>query len=229
MSRPVRHVHENVGPGIIVIVVTGFTMAFGDAVVKYISSDFELPQIFVLRSLVAIPVLLGLLLFSHRPGTSCRDRSGGPAAQRAARADVGLLLRGPANPEPAWWRGPTTRGRCSLLLSALLIGERCGPEAMGGGSRRLHWRRRDPQAGNAGILLCHAAPDRLGAILCAGCDRHPRPLRRGRPLVLSSGPQSFAAGGLARWRRRPPRLGTDRIAKRRLSVSSRSLGDDGGS
>jgi drug/metabolite transporter (DMT)-like permease len=42
-------------------------MAFGDALVKHISADFTLPQIFVLRSLVAIPVLLGLLLFSHRP------------------------------------------------------------------------------------------------------------------------------------------------------------------
>jgi drug/metabolite transporter (DMT)-like permease len=65
-SRLLRHRPENVIVGVVVIVVTGFAMAFGDALVKDISADFTLPQIFVLRSLLAIPLLLGLLLSRPR-------------------------------------------------------------------------------------------------------------------------------------------------------------------
>jgi drug/metabolite transporter (DMT)-like permease len=129
MSRPVRHVHENVGPGIIVIVVTGFTMAFGDAVVKYISSDFELPQIFVLRSLVAIPVLLGLLLFSHRP-RDILPRSIGWTLLRSALLVLMWVFFCAALPilslpvvAGAYYTGPLF----IALLSALLIGEPVGP------------------------------------------------------------------------------------------------------
>jgi drug/metabolite transporter (DMT)-like permease len=65
--RPLSPAPENIALGVIVIVATGFAMAFGDALVKRISADFTLPQIFVLRSLVAIAILLGLLLARHRP------------------------------------------------------------------------------------------------------------------------------------------------------------------
>jgi len=44
-------------------------MAFGDALVKYVSTDFTLWQIYVLRSLVAIPILLALLLARRRPAS----------------------------------------------------------------------------------------------------------------------------------------------------------------
>lgn len=67
MSRPIRHIPENVASGVVVIVVTVFTMAFGDALVKYISADFTVSQIFVLRSLVAIPLSIALLLFKRQP------------------------------------------------------------------------------------------------------------------------------------------------------------------
>jgi len=67
MTKSIRRNPENVTLGVIVIVVTGFATSFGDALVKYISADFVLPQIFVLRSLLAIPLLLGLLLFRRCP------------------------------------------------------------------------------------------------------------------------------------------------------------------
>jgi drug/metabolite transporter (DMT)-like permease len=67
--RSAGHTQENIPLGIIVMVVTAFTMAFGDALVKYVSTDFTLWQIYVLRSLVAIPILLALLLVRRRPAS----------------------------------------------------------------------------------------------------------------------------------------------------------------
>ena len=53
---------DNLFLGICVIVGTVFTMAFTDAIVKYISADFPLWQIFVIRSLIAIPILIAIVL-----------------------------------------------------------------------------------------------------------------------------------------------------------------------
>jgi drug/metabolite transporter (DMT)-like permease len=53
--------------GAIVMVATTFTMAFGDALVKSLSADFSAWQIFVLRSLVAIPAIIVLLRFRSIP------------------------------------------------------------------------------------------------------------------------------------------------------------------
>jgi drug/metabolite transporter (DMT)-like permease len=128
MSRPIRHVPENVGLGIIVIVATGFTMAFGDALVKHVSSDFTLPQIFVLRSLVAIPLLLGLLLFNHRP-REILPRSTGWTLLRSALLVLMWISFCAALPilslpvvAAAYYTGPLF----TALLSAVLIGEPVG-------------------------------------------------------------------------------------------------------
>lgn len=48
--------------GICIILASVATMAFADAVVKFISDDLTVWQVFVARSLVAIPILISLLL-----------------------------------------------------------------------------------------------------------------------------------------------------------------------
>ncbi|MGH8477804.1 MAG: DMT family transporter [Methylococcales bacterium] len=48
---------ENTLLGVAVIVVTVFAMSFADAIVKYVSSDLPLWQIYVVRSLIAIPII----------------------------------------------------------------------------------------------------------------------------------------------------------------------------
>lgn len=53
---------DNIALGVTVIVATVFTMAFTDAVIKYASADFPLWQIFVVRSLVAVPALIVIAL-----------------------------------------------------------------------------------------------------------------------------------------------------------------------
>ena len=129
MSRPIRQGRENVALGVGVIVVTGFTMAFGDALVKHISADFTLAQIFVLRSLVAIPILLGLLLFNQR-SADIRPRSIGWTFLRSALLVLMWIFFCAALPllnlpvvAAAYYSGPLF----IALLSALLIGEPVGP------------------------------------------------------------------------------------------------------
>ncbi len=48
--------------GIIMIVASVFLRSFGDALVKYVSAELTLWQIFVTRSPMAIPILLLLAL-----------------------------------------------------------------------------------------------------------------------------------------------------------------------
>ena len=58
--------------GILIILASVLTMAFADAVVKLVSDDINLWQVFVTRSLFAIPILLVLLLAT---GVGLRPRS----------------------------------------------------------------------------------------------------------------------------------------------------------
>ncbi len=57
---------DNVFLGVCLIIATVFTMAFTDAIIKFISSDFPLWQIFVVRSLAAISILIGIVLFAWK-------------------------------------------------------------------------------------------------------------------------------------------------------------------
>lgn len=53
---------DNIPLGVFVIVATVCTMAFTDATIKYVSASFPLWQIFVVRSVVAVTILLTLIL-----------------------------------------------------------------------------------------------------------------------------------------------------------------------
>ncbi len=57
---------DNVGLAVIVIVATGLALSLGDAAVKLFSANFALWQIFVIRSLIAIPVLIGIIRLLSR-------------------------------------------------------------------------------------------------------------------------------------------------------------------
>ena len=53
--------------GVSTIVATMVVSSLGDALVKYVSADFSLWQIYVVRSLLAIPMIVALLLAGPRP------------------------------------------------------------------------------------------------------------------------------------------------------------------
>jgi len=67
---------DNVRLGVAAILATTFAMSLGDAAVKLFSTDFVLWQIFVLRSVIAIPIFVTVIkarnraasLVPHRPG-----------------------------------------------------------------------------------------------------------------------------------------------------------------
>jgi drug/metabolite transporter (DMT)-like permease len=58
---------QNVALGVVVIVLTVFAMSFADAVVKHVSAAFPLWQIYVVRSLVVIPILTAVAMLGPRP------------------------------------------------------------------------------------------------------------------------------------------------------------------
>ncbi len=128
MSRSIGHPRENVALGVIVIVVTALTMAFGDALVKSISTDLTLWQIYVLRSLVAIPVAIALLLFGHR-SADIRPKSIGWTFLRSMLLMMMWLAFYAALPvlslpvvAASYYTGPLF----ITLFSALLIGDPVG-------------------------------------------------------------------------------------------------------
>jgi drug/metabolite transporter (DMT)-like permease len=52
---------DNVMLAVVVILITNLALSLGDAAIKHISADFVLWQIFVLRSVITIPVLVAIL------------------------------------------------------------------------------------------------------------------------------------------------------------------------
>jgi drug/metabolite transporter (DMT)-like permease len=119
---------EKVALGVVTIVATVFAMSFADAVVKYVSAELPLWQIFVMRSLVAIPLLVALPLFG-RP-VPVRPKSQFWTFLRGLLLVMMYIAIYAAAPvlslsviAAAFYTGPLF----IALLSALLIGEKVGP------------------------------------------------------------------------------------------------------
>jgi drug/metabolite transporter (DMT)-like permease len=120
-------VKENIALGVVVIVATAFAMAFGDALVKHVSADFTVWQIYVLRSLVAIPVTVALLC--GRRIASIRPKALGWVCLRSALLMVMWLAFYAALPllslpvvAAAYYTGPLF----ITLFSTAVIGEPVG-------------------------------------------------------------------------------------------------------
>ncbi len=63
---------DQTAQGVAIIVASVLTMAFSDAVVKLVSADITVWQVFVARSLVAVPIMLAL---ARATGVSLRPRA----------------------------------------------------------------------------------------------------------------------------------------------------------
>ena len=66
-ASPLDHRTDNIPLAVSVIILTVLALSLGDALIKLTSGSFVIWQIFVIRSLIAIPVLLGILA-AKRPG-----------------------------------------------------------------------------------------------------------------------------------------------------------------
>ncbi|MGX1305626.1 drug/metabolite transporter (DMT)-like permease [Amorphus suaedae] len=152
---------DNTAVAIATILFTVAALSFGDAVIKRVSTDFLLWQIFVLRSLLAIPLLVLIALRRGRAGLKAlRLRSPAWSVVRSLLLVAMWVLYYAALPHlklsiaaSAYYTLPIF----ICLFSALLLGERVG---------RLGWAAialgfvgvvliLDPSAGdfNAWVLL----------------------------------------------------------------------------
>jgi drug/metabolite transporter (DMT)-like permease len=115
---------DQTAQGVCVILASVLAMAFADAVVKLVSADFTVWQVFVARSLVAIPIMVALL---RAQGASVKPRAPLWAVVRSALLVFTWLAFYAALPilslsvaAVAVYTNPIM----IALLSAALIGER---------------------------------------------------------------------------------------------------------
>jgi drug/metabolite transporter (DMT)-like permease len=118
--------------GVSLILASVLTMAFADALVKLVSADLTLWQVFAARSLVGIPILIVLLLAT---GVSLKPRSPGWAFVRSALLVLTWIAYYASLPvlslsvaAVAVYTGPIM----IALLSAALIGEPVTARQWGG-------------------------------------------------------------------------------------------------
>lgn len=129
MSRDIAKRPENVALGVAVIVLTVLAMSFADAIVKYVSATFPLWQIFVVRSLVVIPILSATVLIGPRPvsfspgGRSWAFLRGLLLALMYIAIYAAVPVLSLSVIAASLYTGPLF----IALLSALLIGEPVGP------------------------------------------------------------------------------------------------------
>ncbi|MEM7171107.1 MAG: DMT family transporter [Pseudomonadota bacterium] len=200
MSDAAQVKADNVKLAVAVILVTVMALALGDALIKKISADLVLWQIFVLRGLVAVPLLAGVLGWRFK-GVSFWPRA---VAWTAARSLMLVMMwvayyaALPHVPLAAAAAAYYTLPIFITLFSACFVGERVGP---------LGWIA--VILGFAGVLLilrpaaddfnAYALLPLVSAVLYALAMILTRTKCRGEhPLILSLALNvSFVAVGLA--------------------------------
>ena len=119
---------DRIALGVATMVATALAMSLGDALVKLVSADFTVWQIYVARSAIAIPIIVLILL----PGRRARDLLPGALGWAIVRSlllmamwiafYIALPLLSLSVVAAAYYTGPLF----ITLFSALLIGEPVG-------------------------------------------------------------------------------------------------------
>ena len=118
---------DHVGLAVGAIVFTVFALSLGDALIKRISTDFSLWQIFVLRSALAVPVLL-LVIRTAGPGLALIPAAPGWTMLRSLMLTFMWVAYYAALPHVALSAAVYyTLPLFITLFAALFIGDRIGP------------------------------------------------------------------------------------------------------
>jgi drug/metabolite transporter (DMT)-like permease len=136
--------HDNVRLAVAVILATDLALSLGDAAIKRISADFVLWQIFVLRSIIAIPILIAVIHL-RSPSASLAPRQLGWVVLRSLMLTLMWVAYYSALPHLALGIAAATYYTLPIfitLFAAIFIGDRIG--RMGWGAVLL---------GFAGVLL----------------------------------------------------------------------------
>ena len=119
---------DNIRLATIAIVVAVLALSFGDAVVKLVSAEFSLWQLYVLRSLFALPPLILLIIFA-KPAGSFRLKTPGWTAFRSLLLVVMWAVYYAALPHIPFSVAASVYYTIPLfitLFSALFTGEKVG-------------------------------------------------------------------------------------------------------
>jgi drug/metabolite transporter (DMT)-like permease len=118
--------------GIVIILASVLTMAFADAVVKLVSADLTLWQVFIARSLFACPIIVALL---YANGVGLKIRAPGWALLRSGLLVLTWLFFYASLPVLSLSVAAVavyTNPIMTALFSAALIGEPVGPRRWAG-------------------------------------------------------------------------------------------------
>ena len=124
---------DNVRLGVAVILVATLALSLGDAAIKLLSADFALSQIFVLRSLIAIPVVV-IIIKARSRTASLMPRRIGWVALRSLLLTFLWLAYYMALPHLALGVAAATFYTLPLfitLFAAIFIGDRIGAKGWG--------------------------------------------------------------------------------------------------
>ncbi|HEY7689619.1 MAG TPA: DMT family transporter [Dongiaceae bacterium] len=119
---------DNLRLGVAVILVTDLALSLGDAAIKAFSTDFVLWQIFVLRSVIALPVLFFIIRL-YAEGTPLMPRRAGWVALRSLMLTGMWIAYWAALPNLALGIAAAvyyTLPIFIVLFAALFIGDRIG-------------------------------------------------------------------------------------------------------
>lgn len=128
MTQTTAPTRDNLRLAIFAILATSCALALGDAIIKQISAGFPLWQIFVLRSLIAIPVLLTIAVLRGQ-GMNLLPASLGWTALRSLMLAVMWVAYYAALPHVPLSAAAAVYYTLPLfitLFAALFIGERVG-------------------------------------------------------------------------------------------------------
>lgn len=128
MAEPAQAPQDNIKLAVSAIVLAVFSLSLGDALIKHISVSFTLWQIFVLRSLLAIPVLIAFKA-SRAKTFSFLPRRPGWAAVRSLMLTVMWLAYYAALPHLAFSAAAAvyyTLPIFIVLFAGLFLGDRVG-------------------------------------------------------------------------------------------------------
>lgn len=128
MTETTQPGRDNLKLAIGAILATSCALALGDAIIKQISTGFPLWQIFVLRSLIAIPVLIGIAVL-RRQGLNLLPASLGWTTLRSLMLAVMWVAYYAALPHVPLSAAAAVYYTLPLFITmfaALFIGERVG-------------------------------------------------------------------------------------------------------
>ena len=183
LSANYSSVGDNIRLAVAAILGSNLAFSLSDAAIKLISANFVLWQIFVIRSVIAIPLLIAVISLWF-PSTSLAPRQFGWVALRSLMLTLMLIAYLSSLPHLPLGVAAVTFYTLPIfitLFAALFIGDRIG--LMGWTSVLLGFRRcsANPQAHAQRLQRVRTPAASLGRPVRLGDDSDPNEMSRGTP------------------------------------------------